>query len=67
VAGQRLPTQGELAYVRRYVEEAKRVLERRARDPVGFHQGIWEQVQATRKAYSWRDRAAEWDSYLETH
>jgi glycosyltransferase involved in cell wall biosynthesis len=65
IPGYRMPTLGEAAYVGRYVEAMKRVLRQRAEDPAGFYDALWEQIQAARSAYNWRDRAAEWEAFLQ--
>jgi glycosyltransferase involved in cell wall biosynthesis len=66
IAGYRMPTLGESAYVNRYVQALKQVLRQRAEDPAGYYQAIWEQIQAARREYNWRTRAAEWEAYLQS-
>jgi glycosyltransferase involved in cell wall biosynthesis len=64
IAGYRMPTLGEAAYVHRYVQALKQVLRQRAEDPAGFYEAIWRQIETARREYSWRSRAAEWEAYL---
>ena len=35
-----------------------------ARDPLAFARAKWQQVQRTNERYTWRIRAAEWESLL---
>jgi hypothetical protein len=64
IAGYRMPTLAESAYVSRYVQALKQVLRQRAADPAGFYDAVWQQIHTARREYNWRSRAAEWEAFL---